>query len=231
MNYFNYYTEIEERFQQARGSGIFLLSPLDWALIESWKESGVPLEAALKGIDRAFEKWHQRKRKFQQVNSLAYCAQEVLSAAKELADGGALRKINSAADETFEAPRISTFLASNADSLERCSTVSQSPLAQTALAAAESLRKLAAAAQDGLLGDLETLEQRLTVLEEKLLGAALQTLEEDQLVESRMRLQRQLAPYRSKMTAEQLALLEKQYIQREAFEQAGMPRLSLFYLR
>jgi hypothetical protein len=231
LNYFNYYTEIEERFQQARGSGIFLLSPLDWALIESWKESGIPLEAVLKGIDRAFEKWHERKRKFRQINSLAYCAQEILVAAKELADGGALRDNNFSADETFEPSRISTFLVSNADSLERCSSVSRSPLAQAAASAAESLRKLAAAAQDGMLGDLETLEQRLSVLEEKLLGAVLQTLEEDQLVESRMKLQRQLAPYRNKMTAEQLALLEKQYVQREAFEQAGIPRLSLFYLR
>ncbi len=36
-NYFNYFTEIEEHFQRARGTGLFLLSPLDWALIESWK--------------------------------------------------------------------------------------------------------------------------------------------------------------------------------------------------
>jgi hypothetical protein len=163
LNYFNYYTEIEERFQQARGSGIFLLSPLDWALIESWKKSGVPLEAALKGIDRAFEKWHQRKRKFRQVNSLTYCAQEVLAAAKELADGGALREKNFSPDETFEASRLSTYLASNADSLERCSTMSPAPLAEAAKLAAQSLRKLAAAAVAGTLGDLETLEQRLGV--------------------------------------------------------------------
>ena len=231
MNYFNYYTEIEERFQQARGSGIFLLSPLDWALIESWKESGVPLEAALRGIDRAFEKWHQRKRKFRQVNSLAYCAQEVLSAAKELAEGGALREKKSDADETFAVPRLSTFLASNAEHLERCAAVSHPPLAGAAKSAAESLRKLVGAAEAGALGDLETLEQRLGLLEQKLLSAALQTLDEDQLVECRMQLQRQLAPYRSKMTADQLSLLEKQYLQRESFAQAGIPRLSLFYLR
>ena len=230
MNYFNYYTEIEERFQQARGTGIFLLSPLDWALIESWKESGVPLEAALKGIDRAFEKWHERKRKFRQVNSLAYCAQEVLSAAKELAEGGAARQAVPA-DETFAPPRLAEFFASNADSLDRCSSVAGAPLAEFAKLAADSLRKLSAAAAAGVLEDLETVEQRLGILEEKLLAAATQTLDEDRLLESRVRLQRQLAPYRGKMTADQLALLEKQYVQRESFEQAGIPRLSLFYLR
>ncbi len=83
-NYFNYFTEIEERFQRARGTGLFLLSPLDWALIESWKNAGVPLEAVLKGIDDAFEKWRSRKSKRRLVNSLAYCAQAVLEAAQKL---------------------------------------------------------------------------------------------------------------------------------------------------
>ena len=50
MNYFNYYTEIEEHFQRARGTGLFLLSPLDWALIESWNNAGVPLEAVLRRL-------------------------------------------------------------------------------------------------------------------------------------------------------------------------------------
>ena len=49
-NYFNYFTEVEEHFQRARGTSIFLLSPLDWALIESWKNAGVPLAAVLRGI-------------------------------------------------------------------------------------------------------------------------------------------------------------------------------------
>ena len=67
-NYFNYFTEIEEHFQRRRGS-ILLLSPLDWALIEGWKNSGVPLEAVLRGIDAAFEKWRSKKSKTQMVNS------------------------------------------------------------------------------------------------------------------------------------------------------------------
>src|SRR6185437_10873407 len=79
-NYFNYFTEIEEHFQQARGTGLFLRSPLDCALIESWKNAGIPLEAVLKGIDDAFEKWRSRKQKRQLVNSVAYCTQAVMNA-------------------------------------------------------------------------------------------------------------------------------------------------------
>src|SRR3954454_12315048 len=81
-NYFNYFTEIEEHFQRARGTGLFLLSPLDWALIENWKNAGIPLHAVLKGIDEAFEKWHSRKRKHRFVNSVAYCAQAVVEVAQ-----------------------------------------------------------------------------------------------------------------------------------------------------
>jgi len=74
LNYFNYFTETEEHFRRARGTSLFLMSPLDWALVESWKNSGVPLEAVLRGIDAAFEKWRARKVKTQMVNSLAFCA-------------------------------------------------------------------------------------------------------------------------------------------------------------
>src|SRR5271163_1132254 len=77
-NYFNYFTEIEEHFRIARGTGLFLVSPLDWALIETWKNAGVPLEAALRGIDAAFEKWRAKppRARTQKINSLAFCAQE-----------------------------------------------------------------------------------------------------------------------------------------------------------
>src|SRR5215472_9973312 len=81
-NYFNFFTEIEEHFQRTRGTSLFLMSPLDWALVETWKDAGVPLEAVLRGIDVAFEKWRSRKKKTQAVNSLAYCAQAVATEAK-----------------------------------------------------------------------------------------------------------------------------------------------------
>ena len=85
-NYFNYFTEIEEHFQKARGTSLFLLSPLDWALIETWKNSGIPLEAVLRGIDGAFEKWRSRRARAQLVNSIAYCAQAVMAEAQRLAN-------------------------------------------------------------------------------------------------------------------------------------------------
>ena len=88
MQYYNYFTEVEDRFRLARNSGMFMMSPLDWVLVESWKDAGVPLAAVLKGIDRAFEKYHAAKRRrFSTVNSVAYCTQEVLGAARDMAHG------------------------------------------------------------------------------------------------------------------------------------------------
>ncbi|MGH9665860.1 MAG: hypothetical protein ACRD9L_15650, partial [Bryobacteraceae bacterium] len=97
FNYFNYFTEVEEHFQKARGTGLFLLSPLDWALIEAWKNGGVPLQAVLRGIDAAFEKWRSRKSKVQAVNSLAYCAQAVGAEAQAMAGIPAANRKNEAA--------------------------------------------------------------------------------------------------------------------------------------
>src|ERR1700687_1681355 len=84
-NYFNYFTEVEERFQKTRATGLFLMSPLDWALVETWKNAGVPLAAVLRGIDVAFEKWRSKKSRVQMVNSLAYCSQAVLTEAQVMA--------------------------------------------------------------------------------------------------------------------------------------------------
>src|SRR5258708_28024514 len=81
-NYFNYFTEIEEHYQRRRGTGL-LLSTLDWALIETWKQANIPLEAVLRGIDMAFDRWERRPKKTKRINGLGYCSQEVMSAAED----------------------------------------------------------------------------------------------------------------------------------------------------
>ena len=218
LNYFNYFTEIEEHFQRARGTSLFLLSPLDWALIESWKESGVPLEAVLRGIDVAFEKWRGRRVKTQMVNSLAFCAQAVMTEAQIMA-GTAQPRARRETAAPFALEELRAYLLRNADSL---------PLAYAETGAA--LRQLAADAEQHY-SDLESLERRLTVLEEKMIAAARLSQSEESLLAARADLDHQLRPYRGKMTADQLAHLEKQFLERNLLEKTGLPRLSLFYMR
>ena len=217
QNYFNYFTEIEEHFQRARGTGLFLLSPLDWALVESWKNAGVPLEAVMRGIDEAFEKWRGRKSKIQTVNSLAYCAQAVLEQAQQMAGGTAAAK--GTEKPPFPAEDLRAYLERNATAVE-----GRFP------EAAATLRALAADAETHL-AKLEDLERRLTVLEEKMIAAARAVQPEDDLLAARREFDLQLRPYRGKMSTEQIAMLERQFLDRRLLEASGLPRLSLFYLR
>jgi len=220
-NYFNYFTEIETHFQTVRGTSLFLLSPLDWALIESWKNADVPLEAVLRGIDAAFEKWRGRKKKTQMVNSLAFCAQAVLTEAQIMA-GTAQPSKGKEAAPPFPLDDLRTYLTHNAAALRAAGP--------DFTAIAEVLERLAAEAEQHYQ-DLESLERHLTVLEEKAIAAARARQTDDQLLAARAALDAQLRPYRSKMSAEHLALLEKQYLERNLLEQTGLPRLSLFYMR
>jgi len=215
-NYFNYFTEIEEHFQRARGTGLFLLSPLDWALIEAWKNSGVPLEAVLRGIDAAFEKWRARpaRARFQRVNSVAYCAQAVAEEAQSMASGAPAKR---EAPPPFSLEDVHRHVQRNAEALR---TAGQGDLA-------ESLERLNL---EELYRDLEHLEQRLTAIEEKMISRARAAASEDALFKARRALDQELKPYRGKMSAEQLATLERQFLDRKVLEAAGLPRLSLFYL-
>ena len=228
-NYFNYFTEIEERYLQRRGGGL-LLSTLDWALIETWKDAGIPLEAALRGIDSAFDKYDQRPTKTKKINSLAYCSQAVLSEAegmKEAAIGAEPSKPQP--NQGFEAETVTSFLRRNADWIEaiRSSQATQ-PVSTALLAAAKSLRELADSIGDKTR--LEDLERRLTVLEEKLFAAVLTSTPDDEIVAIRAEADRDLTPYRSKMSGPQIDQLQKQYVHKRLLEKYKLPRLSLFYM-
>jgi hypothetical protein len=216
-NYFNYFTEVEEHFQRARGTGLFLLSPIDWALIETWKNAGIPLEAVMRGIDVAFEKWRGRpsRARIHMVNSLAYCTQAVAAEAQAMANGAT--DTRKEAKAPFAVDDVKNFLARNAATLK---TAGHEDLAT-------SLEALDLAA---LYSDLEQLEQRLTAIEEKLIARLRAAASEEALFEARRALDRDLKPYRGKMTADQLAMLEKQFLERRLLESACLPRLSLFYL-
>jgi hypothetical protein len=216
-NYFNYFTEIEEHFQRARGTGLFLLSPLDWALIEAWKNSGIPLEAVLRGIDAAFEKWRRRpaRARLQMVNSVAYCAQAVAIETQAMVDGAPAKRRESAPPFTLEDVRA--FVDRNAETIRKAGY----------LELADSLQTLDL---DALYQDLEQLEQRLTAIEEKMIAQVRAAASDDSLFEVRRALESDLKPYRGKMSAEQLAMLERQFLDRKLLEAARLPRLSLFYL-
>ena len=225
-NYFNYFTEIEEHFQRRRGT-ILLLSTLDWALIETWKDAGIPLEAALRGIDAAFQRWERRPTKTRKVNSLAYCAQEVLAAAEEMKEAEVGTARPEKKDMGFAPGQVAAFLQQNADTIQKAAASLAAGVQPVASATAETLRELAAKAQSSL----EELERRLTVMEEKLFASLLAATPDEQLVAVREEADRDLAPYRRNMSAAQIEQLQKQYVHKRLLERFGLPRLSLFYMQ
>jgi hypothetical protein len=229
-NYFNYFTEIEAHFHRRRGTTL-LLSTLDWALIETWKTAGVPLEAVLRGIDVAFDHYDQRPTKSKKVNSLAYCAQAVLAAAEDMKEAAVGAEPAQAKQPGFEPVQIATFLRENAERMERAKLPEREGFATGKLAreCAASLREMAEEI-GAKLPRLEGLERRLTVMEEKLFAALLAVTPDMDLVAVRAEADRDLAPYRRNMTAAQIEQLHKQYVHKRLLERCGVPRLSLFYM-
>ena len=235
-NYFNYFTEIEEYFWKKRGAHL-LVSPLDWAIMEAWQKAGVPLEAALKGIDRAFESYGRSRRGAgKPLKSLAYCTDAVLEAAEEsqeAAAGSAPKGRRAQMEGTFSREELKTYFAKNAVQLEKAAEKRRTERPQFASRLEEIAQALKGC--DALLDtpgapDLEDLERRLTVLDEKLHAVLTSDTSEDLLLRIRREVDGQLAPHRRKMKAEQLALVEKQYVQKRLLEEFGLPRLSLYYL-
>ncbi|HYL95753.1 MAG TPA: hypothetical protein VET69_08110 [Terriglobales bacterium] len=239
-NYFNYFTEVEEHFHRRRGSTL-LLSTLDWALIETWKDAGIPLEAVLRGIDATFDRYENRPARPRKINGLAYCSQEVLAAAEEMKEAavGARRETKEPAG--LNAAEISAFLRRNADALEELMSGRPDSRGTGAIKrlpeparpviedAVKSLPNLAESLAT-VTPRWEDLERRLTVMEEKLFAALLAATPDDELVAVRAQADRELAPYRRKMPAAQIEQLHKQFVHKRLMEEYGVPRLSLFYM-
>jgi len=228
-NYFNYFTEIEDHFQRRRGS-ILMLSTLDWALIDTWREAGIPLEAVLRGIDTAFDRYEARKHRVsRRVNGLAWCAQEVITAAEGMQEAalGTVKPKSEAANAGLEWERIAAHLTRAAGELR--SSRLDGLAAQTAAQIADRLDVLALASAS--TPNLEELERNLTVLEEKLLNALIATTSEAHLTALREQSAQELAPFRRRMQALQIRHIEQQFLHKRLLEQHHLPRLSLFYMR
>jgi hypothetical protein len=236
FNYFNYFTEIEEYFWRKRGAHL-LVSPLDWAIVETWQKAGVPLEAVLRGIDSAFESYQRSRRAGRPLKSLAYCVDAVLDAAAEQAEAAAGTGPSVARSDAeknpFSREELCAFLTRNTEKIERVSrqaATKGAAWAQHAEQAGASLAELFPLLDSPAALDLEDLERRLTVIEERLTAGLTASADEETLLAIRRDLDSQLAPYRRRMTAAQLSQLERQYTQKRLFETFDLPRLSLFYL-
>ena len=243
-----------------------MLNTLDWALIETWREAGIPLEAVLRGIDAAFDKHDARahKMRLRKVNGLAWCAQAVMQSAEELVEastGIAPTTAREPRESGFESERVAAFLDRTAAALDTASTINLSSRPErsaverpaveittnsgaphlpsvsqaemwvpTAVTTATRLRELAASMRSATPLPLDDLDRTLTVLEEKLFAALQSAATEQELVELKAQADRELAPYRAKMSVVQLRQVQQQFLHKRLLELRALPRLSLFYM-
>jgi hypothetical protein len=235
-NYFNYFTEIEEYFWKKRGAHL-LVSPLDWAIMETWQKAGVPLEAVLRGIDRAAESYARSRRGAgKSMKTLAYCTDAVLEAAEEMneaAAGAAPRTARGAAARpAFPLEELRAYLlrnvAASRAAAEKLTLGHASVAARISEIAGGAEAACALLDAPGLV-DLEDLERWLTVLDDKVYAAVTGDASEELLLKVRREMDGQLAMYRRTMKAAQIALVEKQYLQKRLLEEFGLVRFSLFY--
>ena len=231
MNYFEYFSEIEERFLARRGS-LLMLSPLDWALIETWREAGVPLAAVLRGIDDAFDK-HDAKAarspaRTRKVNGLAWCAQAVMLATEAQVDastGIAPQPKEGARESGFEATRVREFLLHNATLIEIAALPAGA--AETQANGVHRLRELAAGLE---AAKMDELDRTLTLLEERLVTALNAAAPEADILALREAADRELTPLRARINVAQLRQVREQLLLKRLLAHYGLPRLSLFYM-
>ena len=246
FNYFNYFTEIEEEFVRRRGKPMFI-SPLDWALVESWKNAGIPLHIVLRAINEAFDAVDVRKLRFRKVNSIFYCEQAVETTFAEYR----LSQVGSAptvGPDPVPSPQIATatptsafsketlleFINSSLRDLDTALTRAHEKESQEVLQAMERAqsrlheiaREIAGARQ---VSD-EALEQDFDAIDRMLLKAASLSLGEQRIADLRLEAEAQLKVYKKKIDEKIYAKTVENFINRRLREIHLIPRLSLFYI-
>jgi len=248
LNYFNYFTEIEDTFVRRRAKHL-LLSSIDWALIESWKEMGIPLHVVLRGVEKAFDSWETKPRK-RSIKSLLYCQEEVEAQYAEWLESrvGAQIEEKGDGDAGPDAPdpslpsedlpfSRSAILEHLRTAHEKITSTAQhgpatrdADLSETLVRAAmllEDLEKELALAKEP---DPQKLEVSLTGIE-RMLSEALRTwAPPDQQTALSAEIKKQLRPYRSHMEPLVYEQTFENLLLKRLREQFGVPRLSLFYL-
>ncbi|HKO60427.1 MAG TPA: hypothetical protein VJV03_04650 [Pyrinomonadaceae bacterium] len=236
LNYFNYFTEIEDAFIRRRDKHL-LLSPMDWALIESWKEMDVPLHVVLRAIEKAFDSWESKPRK-RTVKSLLYCQEEVeaqFAEWREAQVGAGSEEEVAEADERqpFSRTAILEHLhrghAALRSAREKQTSSSLNEFAEVLDRAVARMEELTEEFSSTNL-DARKLEQSLSGVERMLSDVMTKAIDADKVAALKAETKEQLRPYRKQMeTTVYQQTLENLFLKRLR-EQYGVPRLSLFYL-
>ncbi len=224
MNYYNYYTEIEDTFIRRRGKHLFI-SPLDWAMIEVWQERGIPLHIVIRSIESVFDVYDKQPPGTRTIKSLFYCREEIEVQYREwqTAQTGKSVETDESASSGFSTEAVRRQIE---DAINALKGNSASGLQEDISRAVERLNELLAnltadfEAVDGTLGDIEKLLERAMLTNWDKLH--LKALEKEVAGELRQ--------YKAEMEAEAYKNTFDLMLLKRLREEAGIPRLGLFYL-
>ncbi len=235
MNYFNYFSEIEETFIRRRGRNL-LLSPLDWALIETWQERGIPLRIVLRGIEKVFDGVDKQTAQKRTVKSLIYCREEIEAQYAEWlktqvgknGDGkvqspkSEVQNPKSPDSNLFSDEAISAHLEKVSADLKKAGQKSEAELRETLENVLRQLVNLKHNSQD-----TESLEKSLEKFDALIDQSLLKNSETGKL---KVEIEKQIASYRGKMESEVYRRTFDLMLLKRLRERAEIPRLSLFFL-
>ncbi len=232
MNYFNYFTEIEDAFVRRRGKHLFL-SPMDWALMETWKQQGIPLHIVLRGVEKSFDSYEARPRK-RTVKSLLYCQEEVEAQYAEWVEarvGSATGAAEPESDKTpFSFAAISEHLQRTRNALTELAKSRNDDLSEALTRAVALLLDIEKDFASGATLDTRKLEDSLTGLERMLNDSMLSVAGPSTLDEFKKGVKDQLKPYRAQMDAAAYKQTFDNLLLKRLREQFAVPRLSLFFV-
>ena len=222
INYFNYFTEIEEHFSRQRGRHLFV-SPLDWCLIELWKDSGIPLHVVLRGIDRSFESSAARGRKL--PGTLYYCHPAVTEAFEEhqTAHVGAAEQDRVADASAFTKDQVEELL----DELSR---VLSSEEGESFRRAIDRLRGLREELGKQAHPNFEEVDRSLSHVAGLVAEALLGRMDRESVKEFRKSVRKDLRVYRKYLSEKAYKELFESYLSRKVIEDSELPSFSLFDL-
>lgn len=224
MNYYNYFTEIEDTFIRRRGRNLFL-SPLDWALIEAWQDRGIPLHVVIRSIESVFDVYDKQPPGTRVIKTLFYCREEVEVQYLEwlTAQTGRGSQTDDAVNSQFSIDVIEVHIADAIAALEENPL---SNLREELDRAGARLKELSA----DLTGKFETIDKALGDVERVLDRAMLEHWEPAHLKAIKKDVSNQLRPYKAEMDAASYQNTYDLMLLKRLREEAGIPRLGLFYL-
>jgi len=243
LNQFNYFTEVEDEFVRRRGSHL-LVSPMDWAVIQTWKDAGVPLHIVLRGINRSFDTYDKRPSKIKKINSLLYCLQEVEACNEEFRESqvGAhqpepqpqVEESASEPQDQFSKPIILEYLAQKLANLKtakaKATAADNSMLTEAIERSISRLVEILDDIENRTRLNVEGVERDLTSIEGLLLQELLRSVPEERKTALQAEGKLQLKAYKQTMSKEGYKTTLSNYVDKRIRELHGIPRLSLCYL-